>query len=155
MRKESCHLPATMSLFPEFIQRSASFFQKSVYPRSLDHWGIKRLMETCDDFCLIPSPYSTDIFDRPPLIDKIMDVVFLNIFFQIAGYFVGIGKASRKLVAADIGYLNGLYGGIDERQVGACVIFEIENRYIPPSFYHFVGKADRYGFSAAVYGPQT
>ncbi len=134
-----------MSLFPEFIQRSASFFQKSVYSRSLDHWGIKCLMETCDDLCLIPSPYSTDIFDRPPLIDKIMNVVFLNIF----------GKACRKFVAADIGYLDGLYGWIDERQVGPRIVFKIQDGYIPSSLYHFVGKADRYGFSAAVYGPQT
>ena len=144
-----------MSLFPEFIQRSASFFQESVYSRSLDHWGIKCLMETCDDLCLIPSPYSTDIFDRPPLIDKIMDVVFLNIFFQIAGYFVGIGTACRKFVAAEIGYLNGHYGWIDERQVGPRIVFKIQDGYIPSSLYHFVGKADRYGFSAAVYGPQT
>ena len=122
-----------MSLFPEFIQRSASFFQESVYSRSLDHWGIKCLMETCDDLCLIPSPYSTDIFDWPPLIDKIMDVVFLNIFFQIADYFVGIGKACRKLVAADVGYLNGLYGWIDERQVGPRIVFKIQDGYIPSS----------------------
>ena len=84
-----------------------------------------------------------------------MNVVFLNIFFQIAGYFVGIGKACRKFVAADIGYLDGLYGWIDERQVGPRIVFKIQDGYIPSSLYHFVGKADRYGFSAAVYGPQT
>ena len=46
-------------------------------------------------------------------------------------------------------------GWIDERQVGPRIVFKIQDGYIPSSLYHFVGKADRYGFSASVYGPQT
>lgn len=120
--------------FSRIYTAKCIFFQESVYSRSLDHWGIKCLMETCDDLCLIPSPYSTDIFDWPPLIDKIMDVVFLNIFFQIADYFVGIGKACRKLVAADVGYLNGLYGWIDERQVGPRIVLKYKTDTFHPRF---------------------
>ena len=49
--------------FSRIYTAKCIFFQKSVYSRSLDHWGIKCLMETCDDLVLyrplIPRIYST------------------------------------------------------------------------------------------------